>query len=1116
MPILDTEIKLMESERMYDADDGGGRMSGSEIVGGVSNNMFPDISQLDRTYGRLNLRKAFEAVLSNNTDTFFGSNVIVSKPPSDDTVHVTLFKTSSDDSAWVDERTDAQDKMESYITVGQISKMRMIGTHYEGQRAVLVYQKTTDQDPAVGDVYALVDDTNSHTQFVRVTAVDVVESVYTDADGDFTRNEITLTISDPLEHQFEGGTVLRETATQPETEFHKTNAIPAVSYFGIQTLAAEAAFDDREVKVASYKGYLLPATQSEEALTDVPLSNDTSFTGVVAGTRTVEVNQVQESSSFEIDINNRGYTYVHSLTDPKPKAGTVSIAYRAQEKWYTLTDENEDGQLVGDGSGSVNYSTGSVSITLDEMPDVGTRIIFGWGSGEYLERADSNPAPANPEYRFTVANYPIETSSITITWNSGAKTASDNGTGLITGDATGTVDYATGLVIFSPTDLVDPASIPQIQYTKRAKVTETFNNVLPDSGTGLATLTLANQPEPNSIKVSYATSRWKYCGWHSYGRGYSCYFSEGVNKSNSELVAPNKIHITTSDDGVNKLNVGNDSAVDYAAKTVTIDAAFSYEYKIRWWEKWFNGTWYTNIPHYEDGNSTTVPISTTVTIEYCVSGASTQVYNESIPAQELKFDLTTDTMKCVYPNSLAFSMAGHIYWDYEGIIYRDGNYVVADGTESGTIDYTTGIVTLTDWVSGSPAISLNSLLLENNPWVAVTFTAYTSVAPIKSSSLNIAVTATDGELLTATAAADGTISGNGITGTVDVETGVIDLQFADYVLDADLTDMEKAQAWYDPNDVDGSGYIWMPRSVWPTTARYNCVAYVYLPLSSDILGINPVRLPMDGRVPLYRVGDVVVIHHTQETSIASPTNGQVVDLGRVRIAWAILYDANGDAVDTAKYTVDLEAGTVTLDDITGYATPLLIKDRMEDMALVNDLQIDGTLGLTKALSHTYPADETYVSSALITSDLFARVTNIFEQETWLDHWQDTLEGTAPLAAFNNTAYPITITNEGGTQERWMAKFVSSTTFDVYGEFSGKVATGNTSTDCSPLNPATNEPYFTIPALGWGSGWEIGNVLRFNTVAANKPVWIARTVLQSDAYSGTDEFCIEVRGDVDTP
>jgi hypothetical protein len=41
-------------------------------------------------------------------------------------------------------------------------------------------------------------------------------------------------------------------------------------------------------------------------------------------------------------------------------------------------------------------------------------------------------------------------------------------------------------------------------------------------------------------------------------------------------------------------------------------------------------------------------------------------------------------------------------------------------------------------------------------------------------------------------------------------------------------------------------------------------------------------------------------------------------------------------------------------------------------------------------------------------------------------------------------------------------------------------------------------------------------VRLNTVAANYPVWVARTVLQGPPSETEDQFIIGIRGDVDTP
>jgi hypothetical protein len=159
-------------------------------------------------------------------------------------------------------------------------------------------------------------------------------------------------------------------------------------------------------------------------------------------------------------------------------------------------------------------------------------------------------------------------------------------------------------------------------------------------------------------------------------------------------------------------------------------------------------------------------------------------------------------------------------------------------------------------------------------------------------------------------------------------------------------------------------------------------------------------------------------------------------------------------------------------------------------------------------------ENSLVSSALVFGDLQARVYNKFSQVTWSNQWSDSLIGDETTAQYNDTVYPLVVQNRGATQERWACIFTGTTAFRVVGENTGQIATGNINTVLSPLNPATGTPYFTINPLGWGGGWAAGNVLRFNTAAANAPFWIVRTVLQGNSDYTSDGFKLQIRGDID--
>jgi hypothetical protein len=217
------------------------------------------------------------------------------------------------------------------------------------------------------------------------------------------------------------------------------------------------------------------------------------------------------------------------------------------------------------------------------------------------------------------------------------------------------------------------------------------------------------------------------------------------------------------------------------------------------------------------------------------------------------------------------------------------------------------------------------------------------------------------------------------------------------------------------------------------------------------------------------------------------------------------------------YTTDLDAGTAALKPnyVLGTLTlPLRAEHRVEDMALITDVQINGRLTLNKPLTHAYPANTSVISSAMVFGDLQARAFGKFSQESWGGVWSDSIIGNPTTAQYNDTLYPIATTNRGSLEENWALIFTTSTAFRVVGKNVGQIAVGNTSTDLTPLNPATGAPYFTLQAAGWGSGWAAGNVTRFNTAGANYPVWVARTVLQGPVTAQDDSFQLQIRGDID--
>jgi len=506
-----------------------------------------------------------------------------------------------------------------------------------------------------------------------------------------------------------------------------------------------------------------------------------------------------------------------------------------------------------------------------------------------------------------------------------------------------------------------------------------------------------------------------------------------------------------------------------------------------------------------------------VIAEYAEDVAAIGSESETADALPIELDLTPATQKLIVPGTWKFEVAGDRFIDRNGDLYRDVDSN-GSGLLAGTIDYTNGVATLNDYPGGSPDVSILTGLLQRGRWTVSEIMFRTPGSPIKAGSLYIQASEPDGTLIEATGNLDGGISSDKVKGDIDYTSGWARLFFGEFVDDSSLSSAEKNEAWYSSDNVKGDGTIWRPREVLPTTASFNAVVLSSLPLDADLLGLNPVRLPSDGRVPIFQEAGVVVLHNTQSETMPSPLSaGQSVTLSRSDLALVRLEDDTGAEVDQAQYSVDLAAGEVTMADpldLSGYTEPLVAFHRIEQMLLVTDVQIDGRINISGGVDRDYPAGSK-CSSALIYGDLQSRVTDYFEQESWDGAtWEDSATQPDTTASYNLTQYPIQVTNRGAIRERWALDFTSSTTFDVIGETVGVIAQGDTSTDLAPTNPETGVPYFTMLAAGFGTGWQVGNLIRFNTEAAAAPLWAIRTILPGPAQNPNDSFQVQNRGDAE--
>lgn len=278
----------------------------------------------------------------------------------------------------------------------------------------------------------------------------------------------------------------------------------------------------------------------------------------------------------------------------------------------------------------------------------------------------------------------------------------------------------------------------------------------------------------------------------------------------------------------------------------------------------------------------------------------------------------------------------------------------------------------------------------------------------------------------------------------------------------------------------------------------------------ETIGIAPEWLPPSRTAPIFRVGETLIVHHTDSEALPHPLQASTVyPLSRSNVQRIWLEAADGTRIPTAQYTVDLAAGTVTSIaglDLSGYQQPIQAFTTLEDEAAISAINpISRTIRLNQALRHAYPAFDTRVSSIVLWGDLAASVSIPFEQQAWTEVWSDARIGNPITGQYDAVQYPIQVTNNGAIAERWRIQFVGSTSAHIIGEHVGQIATAISITEnLAPINPSTQTPYFVIDYRGFSAGFVSGNLLRFNTGSADAPLGLIRVTQPSPPNPAMNE------------
>lgn len=1198
-----TDIVLLESERMTDAADGGGRMTSTVIADGVAGNIFPKVSRLDTVYGRDNLRQIFGAVRSNNADTFAGAHAAILTPPANSRIGVLLFSTGSHSAT----RDQLRNWIESYVVGGPLSRLRLYGNQTQGQRAILCYQRVEEPLPDVGNVLQLSVETAgviSAQQFVRIDEVTHDVRTFTDTDGDFTRRVIAIKLTSTLAQTFLGGEPSRYSIDSSATKVRDTQVADSARYFGIKRLATAAAIGSLNLQLSSIYSPLVPSTERETPVSQVqpqgafgyvrtgdPITvylgylwrgqtatykaptaifpgswsmseysiHDDGAGNIVGQYGTtgsidyesgaVTITFAPESSAggtgrnqtyspmvvvqtrahthrIPITLGNRGTVYTYTMS-PLPAPGSLVVEFRAMGKWYRLRD-NGSGGLVGnsaaEGSGLVSASSGALIATLGALPDIDSSVIISWASpAHYTLRAGATAAndSLRPELRFALSSLPVKQGSISLKWRntpaSVQMTITETAPGVLSGSDSRQINYP-GRIDTTTGEIAIP--VPTNPYSRWRPGLDTlieieYQQEVPTGGGALVTSATVAVSNPGDIDAGVTN-----IAPRSVRIVFPIFYNE--IRTHNPLTA----QVTVVDNGAGQLitlfgTAGSSyldrvswqagqfvGTIDYTTGQVAL-ASFSAQ-RSTWSADSFGGAWATN----------TVTIAAGVG-EYSISTKSVATsfvtITEAIDVADYgySFDLTATTGDAVVPGSIYLDFGTFELYDRQGNLYYAFSSTTGLGTLCGTVDYEVGIARLMDLPSNVSmhvdVTPIRACLTTRGAFSVIDTVFRTAGSPVRPASVYVQALGVDGVMCSGTADVNGVMSGTHLRGVAHAPSGVVAVEFGDLV-----------------------GAEWVPREVWPTSIRYSCVVLSNIPLDANILGLDPLRLPSDGRVPVVRQGDVAIVHETGRVTLPNPavasatissgraprvtTDSEGAEITIPAVVSIELRDADNQLIPADRYTADLVAGTITLAsplDLTGYTQPLTMFHRIEDMATIADAQINGDVALSSPTLYAY-TDAAYLSTALLFGDLAARVEHVFDQQAWTGVWSDTLIGSESSGQYNVLQYPIEVKNNGAEKQRWRAQVtsVSPLTVQIFGEDLGSIGTFLATADIAPVNPLTGATIFTLRKEVWGAGgWSVGNNVRFNIVSAAAPIDIVRTILAGAARTG-DSFYVAFRGDID--
>jgi len=1165
MTIDSNDIKLYNSENMTDTDQSGGYMGNTTVdCASPMNNLFGNITRIDRLYGRIQLRKVWIKVDSDNTDVYGGSHFVVKLPPDDENVSIILFNTDDNaqikggaggmqevlESYTIDSGIPYGDAVSAYPTnagdekmifkASEIERYKEFVVTYDGnviQQWKIVSEQINTLSVSVGDIVVIVDGVK--TEFRQINKVETIIDDITYNEGRVHRIIYkAIYFSDTLEYAHDAGKTLNQTTINPSWKC-----------YGHIKLGQDASPFDTVLRVDTSKVRLIPTILNNIVIEDyAPFPLASVIDNYWIDKLNKYVNGILQPWYSDSLLVSEGQTNYNKIMEYGPiKVGTLVIKVRVNNKWEQLQDDGT-GTIDGYGTGTIDLDTDLVSINLDNAPDIGTHLIYEYQSEVGFTEQENIPC-GNP------GNLPIPLDFGMSSINPGSILLKVS---LTSGGPYNVIDNGNGVLQWDKRTIIGPGDDQGSNYDNRTyNLYKTYYHkdtfFVPDTQVP-GQYTKAPRVYSGSNGYDYVVVLQK--GDQIDGQSFG-YWVEQIRGMYYDSVNDKQFVFGTSQSTTEEWGVIVRDGTAGVWSHIDLKNASG----------WVAGEW-ADVRGAAQVNGRIVLVSRENKVmysdDYSNWTVSAQIFGYTLGGAAEGTDENGDDVIIVWTlntSILYYSSDGQTYTAKNTGITGDITGVSCNKSNNTWMLTTTNNEVLRSTDGGKTWSTLLSKIIDSIPdWGSVTTANFgpvfnngqkTFVVPVKSAN-NYPTTAKVGIVLytndngetwlveqvfspfysnidlgvrSGAYSPDGIFSFSGTYGINGsfVASNVTDMSgFPDVAGDFNYTLGTGNLTSTDGTDVISSiiaEYFSIPR----TTKNFSVV------LAGDNLVLNTflakAKKATDlSDIQIEEVGGVLTgdgngfLDKENGYAIISFNDSVAVDSFLVDYIYGgYTYPIDYDQINTGKFPPDGMVPAFKKDDLA------ILNDGVNVEAVIIQSVYHDRIIIANQLSNSFSAANTTISNAIVKGDLQASYDTWFTQQTWDGStYSDTQIGNPADGTYDHVTYPVIVTNHGAEDGKWAIEITSVIDTDTFvvsvnnehlGVVQAGITVGDGGANIAITNPNTGAVYFTLSNAGWGIGWQVGNIIRFNTIEAGAPLWIARVINARASDTTDDSSVFEIRGDV---